>query len=92
MMVHDYRKAYNLPTGPPTCELVTKRGGTAVFVGPADPLQYKKVIPSVRLCVWDMCFLGSQNPESSWGKTHKGVVRAGINPLPNRVDSTGHIG
>ena len=83
-MVHDYSKAYNLPTGPPTCELVTKRGGTAVFVVPADPLQYKKVIPSVRLCVWDMCFLGSQNPESSWGKTHKGAVRAGTNPLPKQ--------
>ena len=91
LAVRGYRKAYNLPTGPTTCELATKCGGTAVFVRPADPLQYKKVIPSVRLCVWDG-LSGVQNLGSSWGRTRTGVVQAGINPLPNRVDSIGRIG
>ena len=83
LAVRGYRKAYNLPTGPTTCELATKCGGTAVFVRPADPLQYKKVIPSVRLCVWDG-LSGVQNLGSSWGRTRTGVVQAGINPLPKQ--------
>ena len=91
LAVRGYRKAYNLPTGPTTCELATKCGGTAVFVRPADPLQYKKVIPSVRLCVWDG-LSGVQN----WGRLGEEHVRVWFRlvstPFPNRVDSIGRIG